>query len=165
METITAHQDMKREVTLLSSGCGIMSFCIMITFLVIFIVELIFAISFKEGVNNTLPIDSAEIYSDPNSYAHLADFIAIMYGVEIGITLLFLIVFMVKRLYAKWYIDGKQHYNCFMIMALMLLWIIAAVVVTVVYEEVNDTDLSFSTVFLLIVVFTFCGPFCITTCW
>ena len=140
METIMVEHDMKRQITLLTSGLGCCSFCIMITFLIIFIAEIIFALSFKEGFDN-VTTDSVDIYSDPNSFAHLADFISIMYGVEIGITLIFLIIFMVKKLYAKWYIDGKQYYNCLMMLVLFVLWIIAAIVVTLVYEEANDTDL------------------------
>ena len=165
METIIVEHDMKREITLLTSGLGCCSFCIMITFLIIFIAEIIFALSFKEGIDNAR-IDSAEdIYSDPNSFAHLADFISIMYGVEIGITLIFLIIFMVKKLYAKWYINGKQYYNCLMIFVLFVLWIIAAIVVTLVYEEENDTDLTFNKVLALIIFFTICGPCCIIFCW
>ena len=65
---------MEREITLLSSGLGCFSFCIMVTFLIIFIAEIIFALSFKQRFDNATT-DSVDIYSDPNSFAHLADLI------------------------------------------------------------------------------------------
>ena len=148
------------NITICSSGCGCCTFATMITFLIIFIIEMIFAISFKEGADNIS--DGDDLYSSANDIGHLADFLTIMYGVEIFITLIFLITWYIMRLYQKWY--TKQQNHCFMIMALFGLWFIAAIIVSVAYEGEHDTDLSLGRVLGLIILFTICGPFCILCC-
>ena len=159
----TVNKRSNSDITICTSGCGCCACCIMVTFLIIFSIEFTIAITYKEAAED-IHDDSDDSYSNPNSYAHLANFLSIMYIVEIIITLLFIILFMVKKLYVIWY-HGKQHYHCFLIMALFSLWFIAVIIVSAAYEGENDTDLSFGRVLALIIVFTMCAPFCCIFCW
>ena len=148
-------------ITVCNSGCGCCAFATMITFLVIYIIEMIFAISFGEGAE---AIDAADTdgSSTAAEWGEIADFMTIMYAVEVVVTLATVITWYYMRLYEKWF--NRQQNHCFLIMALFAVWFLVAVIVTVAFESENDVGLTFGTVLGLIILFTICGPFCVLCC-
>ena len=62
----TVNKRANSDITICTSGCGCCACCTMVTFLIIFIIQFIIAITFKEATED-VNTDSDDSYSNPNS--------------------------------------------------------------------------------------------------
>lgn len=129
--------------------------CTMCGFFVTFIMELIISTTFEEEVP---PGDTAKLgfWTFDGYFFH---FLTIFYAVMITITGLFITVYCWKKLWLQW--RGKPKYFCYFIAFLFSLYLLSAAIIDGAYENEHDADIGFVAVFLLIMIFTFCGPICL----
>lgn len=152
----------QQHTTPCENGCLCCTIATMITFCTFFCIELIIVIAVKniiiEKEDEQLPLN------DKDTWKHFTNLTIWLYCVEILITCMFLIIYLKMKLWKKW--KDKPSNLCLYIMTLMLTWIMACIVTCIVYEnQYNTGKISFTVVFGLLILFTFCGPIFIACCF
>jgi len=140
------------EIHVCTGGCACCAMSTMITFIVLFVLEIVYVVASKDVLVRNIQDEHTQ-----QQWLHFMNVMLWMYAFQIVITALFLFCHLHFKLYVRW--NQTPNYFCVMISTLFAIWIVTAVLTTTLYEEQYETEIAFRTVLGLIILVTFCGPF------
>ena len=128
---------------------GVIAYCLWI-----FVVEMVYILFWRFGTNGGhLDAIIFEITQEE------VDYMTIMYGIMIIISIIFLCLIFGLNLPGRWY--QKPMYFCCMLLTFFWLSFATAFIIAEIFEQETDTHLTIGTVVGLFMLFTICGPICI----